>query len=48
VKDPERLVLDLETPELTVALAELNGKVTADDPYVQGCAWRRTGRAWYA
>lgn len=36
VKDPERLVLDLETPELTGALADLNGKVTADDPYVQG------------
>jgi N-acetylmuramoyl-L-alanine amidase len=36
VKDPERLVLDLETPELSAALTELNGKVTADDPYVQG------------
>ncbi|MGQ0656076.1 MAG: N-acetylmuramoyl-L-alanine amidase [Betaproteobacteria bacterium] len=36
LKDPERLVLDLETPELSPALAELNGKVTADDPYVQG------------
>ena len=35
VKDPDRLVLDLET-ELSPALAELNGKVTADDPYVQG------------
>jgi len=36
VKDPERLVLDLETDELSPALAELNGKVTAEDPYVQG------------
>jgi N-acetylmuramoyl-L-alanine amidase len=36
VKDPERLVLDLETPELTAALVELSGKVTADDPYLQG------------
>jgi N-acetylmuramoyl-L-alanine amidase len=29
-------VLDLETNELSPALAELNGKVTADDPYIQG------------
>ena len=36
VKDPERLVLDLETNEITAALAELNGKVAAEDPYVQG------------
>src|SRR5688572_7434737 len=36
VKDPERLVLELETPELSSALAELNAKVSADDPYVQG------------
>jgi N-acetylmuramoyl-L-alanine amidase len=36
VKDPERLVLDLETNELSPALAELHGKVTADDPYLQG------------
>ena len=36
MKDPERLVLDIETPDLPAALAELNGKVTADDPYVQG------------
>jgi N-acetylmuramoyl-L-alanine amidase len=36
VKDPERLVLDLETNELSPALAELHGKVTADDPYIQG------------
>lgn len=36
VKDPQRLVLDLETSELSPALAELNGKVTAEDPYIQG------------
>ena len=36
VKDPERLVLDLETTEIPPALAELQGKVTADDPYIQG------------
>src|SRR5688572_13868465 len=36
LKDPERLVLDLETGELSSALAELAGKVAADDPYIQG------------
>ena len=36
VKDPERLVLDIETSELSPALAELNGKVTPSDPYIQG------------
>src|ERR687896_1653925 len=41
VKDPERVVLDLETSELSPALAELHGKVTADDPYIQGL---RVGR----
>src|SRR3954471_12514518 len=35
VKDPDRLVLDLET-EVTPALAELDGKVAADDPYIRG------------
>lgn len=35
VKDPERVVLDLETSELSPALAELHGKVSADDPYIQ-------------
>ena len=35
VKDPERLVLDLET-DLTPALAELDGKVVAEDPYIKG------------
>ena len=41
VKDPERLVLELEVGELSPALGELNGKVTADDPYIQGL---RVGR----
>jgi N-acetylmuramoyl-L-alanine amidase len=41
VKDPERLVLELETDELSPALAELHGKVTTDDPYIQGL---RVGR----
>src|SRR6185503_3310204 len=31
----ERLVLDLET-DMTPALAELDGKVVADDPYIKG------------
>src|SRR2546423_178322 len=35
VKDPERLVLDLET-DMTPALTELDGKVAADDPYIKG------------
>ena len=35
VKDPERLVLDLENTELSAALAELHGKVTPDDPYIE-------------
>jgi N-acetylmuramoyl-L-alanine amidase len=29
-------VIDLETNDITAALADLNGKVAADDPYVQG------------
>ncbi len=36
MKDPERLVLDLQINELPPALAELDGKVTAEDPYIQG------------
>jgi N-acetylmuramoyl-L-alanine amidase len=36
IKDPERLVLDLEVAELSPALADLNAKVAFDDPYVQG------------
>jgi N-acetylmuramoyl-L-alanine amidase len=35
VKNPERLVLDLEGAEMNDALAELNGKVTADDPHIE-------------
>ncbi len=34
VKNPERLVLDLEGAELTPALAELDGKVAIGDPYI--------------
>src|SRR5262249_31281425 len=41
VKNPERLVLDLEIGEMSPALAELHGKVTAEDPYIQGL---RVGR----
>ena len=36
MKDPERLVLDLESADLTPALAELEGKLSADDPYIKG------------
>ena len=36
LKDPERLVLDLELPDITPALADLSTKVTGDDPYIQG------------
>ena len=36
IKDPERLVLDLEVDELPAALAELGTKVAGDDPYIQG------------
>ena len=35
VKDPERLVLDLEIAELGPALAGLHGKVTPEDPYIE-------------
>ena len=35
VKDPQRLVLDLESTELGAALAELHGKVTPEDPYIE-------------
>ena len=34
VKDPERLVLDLEGVQFGPALEELNGKVAAGDPYI--------------
>ena len=45
VKDPERLVLDLESDELPPALIELADKVAADDPYIKGLrvAWNRPG-----
>ncbi len=36
LKDPERLVLDLETSEVSAALAELDRKVTTEDPYIEG------------
>ncbi|HEU0257804.1 MAG TPA: N-acetylmuramoyl-L-alanine amidase [Burkholderiales bacterium] len=36
VTHPARLVLELQTNDITVALAELNGKVTGEDPYIQG------------
>jgi len=35
VKNPERLVLDLEGVEFNAALEELNGKVTANDPHIE-------------
>ena len=34
VKDPERLVLDLEGVEFSPALADLHGKVATGDPYI--------------
>jgi N-acetylmuramoyl-L-alanine amidase len=34
VKDPERLVLDLEGVQIGPALAELDGKVATGDPYI--------------
>jgi N-acetylmuramoyl-L-alanine amidase len=36
LKNPERLVLDLETGDLSAPLTELAAKVAADDPYIQG------------
>jgi N-acetylmuramoyl-L-alanine amidase len=36
LKDPERLVLDLEVAEIPPSLADLHTKVAQDDPYVQG------------
>ena len=35
MKNPERLVLDLEGVDLGPALAELDGKVTTGDPYIE-------------
>src|SRR6185436_12909235 len=34
VKNPERLVLDIEGVDLSAALAELHGKVATGDPYI--------------
>ncbi len=34
VNNPDRLVVDLEGVEMSAVLAELNNKVTSDDPYV--------------
>ncbi len=36
LKDPERLVLDLEEVDITATLTSLPEKVGADDPYVKG------------
>lgn len=41
VKDPERLVLDLDGVEITAALSELAGRIAPDDPYIKGV---RVGR----
>ena len=35
VNNPERLVLDLEGIEMSAALADLNNKVTPEDPYIE-------------
>jgi N-acetylmuramoyl-L-alanine amidase len=45
LKDPERLVLDLHVDEITPALADLTGKVSAEDPYLQALrvAFNRPG-----
>ena len=36
LKDPERLVLDLEEVDIAAVLAELPDKITPNDPYVKG------------
>jgi N-acetylmuramoyl-L-alanine amidase len=36
IKDPDRLVLDLETNDLTPALSDLQTKLSGDDPYIKG------------
>lgn len=36
VKDPERLVLELETADLSSPLADLQAKLTVEDPYIKG------------
>src|SRR5260221_4107844 len=35
VKDPERLVLDLETDEIAGPIADLQAKLTVEDPYIK-------------
>src|SRR3954464_2904380 len=35
IKDPERVVLDLDVADLPASLSDLPSKVTADDPHVQ-------------
>jgi N-acetylmuramoyl-L-alanine amidase len=41
VKDPERLVLELESDDLSQPLADLQAKLTVEDPYIKGL---RAGR----
>ena len=41
VKDPDRLVLELETDEIAGPLTDLQGKLTVEDPYIKGL---RVGR----
>src|SRR5258706_169925 len=36
LKDPERLVLELETDEIAGPIADLQGKLTVEDPYIRG------------
>jgi N-acetylmuramoyl-L-alanine amidase len=36
VKDPERLVLELETDEIAGPLTDLQNKLTVEDPYIKG------------
>jgi N-acetylmuramoyl-L-alanine amidase len=41
VKDPERLVIDLEGVDITPALAELADKIAPSDPYIKGVRFGR-------
>jgi N-acetylmuramoyl-L-alanine amidase len=41
VKDPERLVLDLEGVDITPALTELADKISPADPYIKGVRFGR-------
>src|SRR6185369_10549868 len=36
VKDPDRLVLEIETEEIAGPITDLQGKLTVDDPYIKG------------